>query len=64
MLSGTKFDRARAQSLVDAKTGALREASPAVISAAADFYDSLKPEQQQQVRELLNRWGRHRGGRG
>lgn len=64
VLSGTQFDRAKAQTLVDAKTTAVRSASPAVIGAAADFYDSLKPEQQQKVREVLDRWGHHRGGRG
>jgi protein CpxP len=33
---------------------------PGVISALADFYDSLKPEQQAQVREFMSR--RRRGG--
>jgi protein CpxP len=61
VLAGERFDRSRAQALVDAKTSALREASPAVIAAAADFYDSLKPAQQEQVRSLLAR-GRHRHG--
>jgi len=31
-----------------------------VVTAMADFYDSLKPEQQQQLREMLakgRRWG-------
>jgi protein CpxP len=64
VLAGPQFDRTRAQSLVNAKTTALRDASPAVIGAAADFYDSLKPEQQQRMRELLDRWGHHRGKRG
>jgi Spy/CpxP family protein refolding chaperone len=61
MIAGERFDRSRAQSLVDGKTAALREASPAVITAAADFYDSLKPTQQQQLRDMLargKRWGR------
>ncbi len=64
VLAGNQFDRAKAQSLVDAKTSAMRGASPAVIGAAADFYDSLKPEQQQKVRDVLDRWGHHRGWRG
>ncbi|MBL0729551.1 Spy/CpxP family protein refolding chaperone [Piscinibacter sp. HJYY11] len=64
VLAGAQFDRAKAQSLVDAKTSAMRNASPAVIGAAADFYDSLRPEQQQKVREALDRWGHHRGWRG
>lgn len=63
VLAGERFDRSRAQALVDAKTSALREASPAVITAAADFYDSLRPAQQEQVRSFLARGG-HRLGRG
>lgn len=61
LLAGERFDRARAQALVEAKTSALRDASPAVIAAAADFYDSLKPAQQEQVRSLLARGGHRRG---
>ncbi len=59
VLAGPQFDRSRALAMVDAKTVALREGSPALVTAAADFYDSLKPEQQQKLRELLE----HRGGR-
>ena len=62
LVAGPKFDRAGAQTLVEAKTAALRGKSPDVIAAAADFFDSLKPEQQQQVREFMDkrRGGRHR----
>ncbi len=63
LIAGERFDRAGAQALVDGKTTALREASPAVITAAADFYDSLKAEQQLKLREFLDRGGRHRGSR-
>lgn len=62
VLAGPQFDRNRALALVDAKATAVREASPTVIAAAADFYDSLKPEQQQKVREVLERRGGHRHG--
>jgi periplasmic protein CpxP/Spy len=55
LVAGPKFERERAQSLVEAKTGALRSKSPEVIAAAGDFFDSLKPEQQQKVRELLSK---------
>lgn len=61
LLAGASFDRAHAQALVEAKTTALREKSPEVIAAAGDFFDSLRPEQQQQVRDFLARrrgWGR------
>jgi len=62
LVAGPKFERDRAQNLVTAKTDALRSKSPEVIAAAADFFDSLKPEQQQKVREFLNK--RHHGWRG
>lgn len=59
LIAGTSFDRAKAQALVDSKTAAVRDKAPAVVTAMADFYDSLKPEQQQQLRDLLakgRRW--------
>jgi Spy/CpxP family protein refolding chaperone len=62
LIAGTTFDRTKAQGLVQAKTQAVQAKSPEVIAALADFYDSLKPEQQAKVRETLQR-GR-RGWRG
>lgn len=61
LIAGPKFERERAQSLVTAKTDAIRSKSPEVIAAAADFYDSLKPEQQQKVREFLAKRHGRRG---
>lgn len=60
LVAGDKFDRARAQALVAEKTAALNAASPEVVAAMGDFYDSLNPAQQQQVRDLLQRRGAHR----
>jgi periplasmic protein CpxP/Spy len=57
LVAGPSFDRAKAKSLVDAKTGAITAKSPEVIAAMADFYDSLKPEQQAKVREYMARRG-------
>lgn len=60
LIAGDKFDRAAATALVGEKTEAVRTKSPEVITAAADFFDALKPEQQAKVREYLNkRHGRH-----
>ncbi|KNZ33583.1 MAG: hypothetical protein AD742_05295 [Methylibium sp. NZG] len=59
LIAGATFDKAKAQTLIEQKTGALREKGPEVIAATADFFDTLKPEQQQKVREFLNK----RGGR-
>lgn len=64
LIAGDKFDRERAASLVAAKTEAMRANSPAVITAMADFYDSLRADQQAKVREFLQRRGRGGWGRG
>ena len=64
LVAGPRFDRARAQALVEGKTGALRDKAPAVVVAMADFYDSLRPEQQQTLRELMSRGRGHRSERG
>ncbi len=63
LVAGPTFDRAKAKSLVEAKTGAITSKSPEVITAMADFYDSLKPEQQAKVRDFMAKRG-HRGWRG
>ena len=53
IVSGGKFDRARAQALVEEKTRAVQAGSPEVINALADFYDSLNADQQQKVRDMM-----------
>jgi len=63
LMADTTFDRWHAQDLVNTKLAAVRDKSPQVIAATADFYDSLRPEQQQEVRDFLDRgpgWGWHR----
>ncbi len=55
LVAGAQFDKARAQSIIEEKTGALRTKSPEVIAAAADFFDSLNPAQQQKVRDFMQR---------
>lgn len=53
LVKGDKFDRDTALALLNAKTQAVQGQGPKVIAAMADFYDSLNPEQQQQVRERM-----------
>ena len=55
IVAGDKFDRARAQALLEEKTRAVQANSPEVITALANFYDSLNAGQQQKVRELMQR---------
>jgi Spy/CpxP family protein refolding chaperone len=64
LVAGTTLDRSKASALVQAQVGAVQAQSPALINAMADFYDSLKPEQQARVREFMARRehrGEHRG---
>ena len=58
LVAGEKFDRTRALGLLDEKTRAVQSSSPEVINALADFYDSLNPTQQAEVREHM---GKRRG---
>ena len=58
LVAGEKFDRTRALNLLDEKTRAVQSTGPEVIQALADFYDSLNPTQQAEVREHM---GKRRG---
>ncbi|MCA0174996.1 MAG: Spy/CpxP family protein refolding chaperone [Proteobacteria bacterium] len=57
LIAGDRFDRSKAQALLDQKTAAVQQQAPKVVTALADFYDSLTPTQQQQVRERLDQRG-------
>ena len=61
MVAGNSFDRAKAKSFIDGKTQTIQAKSPELIAAVGDFYDSLRPEQQQKVRDVMTR-GRHGWG--
>ncbi|MBW7931073.1 MAG: Spy/CpxP family protein refolding chaperone [Gammaproteobacteria bacterium] len=61
LIASDKFDRSKAQAMLEQKTTAVQQQGPKVLTALADFYDSLTPEQQQQVRARMDK---RRGGRG
>ena len=61
LIEGTSFDRERAQALLNEKAARLQSNGPELITAAADLFDSLNAEQQQKVRERLERRHGHRG---
>jgi Spy/CpxP family protein refolding chaperone len=64
LMAGPTFDRNKASALIQDKVGAVNTKSPEVVAAMADFYDSLKPEQQSKVREFMAKRGRGHGGHG
>ena len=53
LIAGTSFDRTAAGALLQGKLSTVQLKSPEVINAFGDFYDSLRPEQQNQVREMM-----------
>jgi len=54
LIEGDKFDRAGAQKQLNEKIARLQTGGPALINAAADFFDSLSVRQQQQVRDFAD----------
>ena len=58
LIAGSVFDRNKATAMIEAKQTAVTLKSPAVVAAMADFYDSLRADQQAKVREFL---AAHRG---
>lgn len=63
LFAGSTLDQAGAAKLIDEKTAAVKTGSPEVIAAAADFFDNLRPEQQQRVRDFMDRRGHGAWGR-
>ena len=55
LIAADKFDREKARSIVGEKVAAVNAKSPEVIAAFGDFFDSLSPTQQAQVRDFLER---------
>jgi protein CpxP len=64
LVAGDKFDRTKAQALMDQKMQVMQIGSPKILKAFGDFYDSLNAAQQAQVRERLEKRGHAGWGRG
>ena len=58
LIAGNTFDRAGATTLLNQHVAKMQANGPAIIAATGDFFDSLTPAQQQQVRDLA---ARHHG---
>ena len=54
LFAGDRLDQAGAKKLLEEKTAARQTGNPEVI-AAADFFNTLRPEQQQKGRDLMER---------
>ena len=60
LVAGEQFPRDSAQQLLDAKLDAWRAAGPDLVTAFAEFFDSLDAEQRQALRFAMRRFGRGR----
>lgn len=58
IIASSSFDRSKAQQMFEQKSGWAQVAGPKLITTMADFYDSLNPQQQQMMRERLERLDR------
>ena len=64
LIAADKFDRTKAQTLLDQKTQAVQGNGPKVLAECGDLFDSLTPEQQKQERDKLDKRGHGWWGRG
>lgn len=64
LVASNKFDRIKAQALLDQKTQTVQSNGPKMLNAFGDFYDSLTPAQQLQVRAKMDRRGQSWWSRG
>lgn len=55
LVAGAAFDRAKALQLLQDKTAAVQAKGPEVVTALADFYDGLNADQQQKLRDMMDR---------
>jgi periplasmic protein CpxP/Spy len=55
LVASEKFDRTKAQAMVNERTTVVQSKSPEIVAALGDFYDSLNPKQQTEVREFLQK---------
>ena len=56
LLSQPRFDQERANTVVDSHIQEISSRAPGVISAVADFWDSLNPEQQATVKTKIEKF--------
>ena len=55
IVAGDTLDQSLAQQHFNEKADAMRDKSPAMVAALADFYDRLNSEQQAEVRKVLEK---------
>jgi protein CpxP len=59
IVSQPTLDRDALLNMINARTQAVSNNAPQIVAALGDFYDSLNPEQQAEVRELIEKGMKH-----
>jgi protein CpxP len=62
LLKNDRFDRERAQQMIDERQQSMAEYKRDMVDAFAEFSDSLDPEQRARLAELIDHWSGHRWG--
>jgi len=60
LLDQPKLDQAKILGMVKEHTQTINQQAPKIVAALGDFYDSLSPEQQAEVREFVKEHHEHR----
>jgi Spy/CpxP family protein refolding chaperone len=63
MLVADSFDRARAIDMIDAKTTAIQDNAPTIVTALGTFLDGLTQEQKAEIAQRMDHHGNHHRGR-
>lgn len=62
LLKNDRFDRERAQQMIEERQQSMAEHKRDMVDAFAEFSDSLDPEQRTRLAELIDHWSGHRWG--
>jgi len=61
LLDAPNLDQGKAMAMFNDKADAIKQHAPEIVAAMAEFSDSLKPEQKQQIRQMMEQRFEHRG---
>ena len=63
LLSAPVLDEAKVLAMLDARTNKLQTAAPIIVTAIANFTNSLNDEQRAEIQEFADKFSKHRKGR-
>lgn len=61
LIDQPKLDQAKVLGMIQSHTQTINQRAPKIVAAMGDFYDSLSPEQQTEVRQFVKEHHEHHG---